>query len=57
LAIERLAARTLRTRNLTKPRIIGGDLNLPQADLKGDAEKASGSQACVNDLIWDHDYT
>ena len=39
LAIERLAARTLPTRNLTKQNIIGGDLNLPQADWKGDAEK------------------
>jgi len=34
LAIERLAARTLPTRNLTKRSIIG-DLNLPQADWKG----------------------
>jgi len=39
LAIERLAAHTLPTRNLTKQNIIGGDLNLPQADWKGDAEK------------------
>ena len=39
LAIERFAARTLPTRNFTKRSIIGGDLNLPQADWKGDAEK------------------
>ena len=32
LAIERLAARTLPTRILTKRNIVGGDLNLPQAD-------------------------
>jgi len=45
LAIERLAARTLLTQNLTKRSIIGGDLNLPQADWKG--KKASGFQAPV----------
>ena len=39
LAIERLTARSLPTRNLTKRSIIGGDLNLPQADWKGNAEK------------------
>jgi len=44
-AIEKLAARTLPTRNLTKRCIIGGDWNLPQADWKGDAEKANGFQA------------
>ena len=57
LAIERLAARTLPTRNLTKRSIIGGDFNLPQADWKGDAEKAKGFQACVNNLVWDNGYT
>jgi hypothetical protein len=41
LAIERLAGRTLVTRNLTKRSIIGGDLNLPQAIWNWDAEKAS----------------
>jgi hypothetical protein len=44
LAIERSAARTLPTRNLTKRSILGGDLNLPQAFWKGDEEKASGFQ-------------
>jgi hypothetical protein len=34
------AARTLHIRNLTKRSIIGGDLNLPQADWKGGAVKA-----------------
>ena len=52
LAIERLAVRTLPTRNLTKQSIIGGDLNLPQADWKGDAEKANRFQAVVNNLVW-----
>ena len=57
LAIERFAARTLPTRNFTKRSIIGGDLNLPQADWKGDAEKANGFQAFVNNLVWDNSYT
>jgi hypothetical protein len=57
LAIERLAARTLTTRNVTKRSIVGGDLNLPLANWKGDAEKASGFQACVNNLVWDNGFT
>ena len=57
LAIERLIARTSPSRNLTKRSIIGSDLNLPQADWKGDAEKASGMQAFVNSLVWDSGYT
>ena len=44
LAIKRSTARTLPTRNLTKRSIIGGDLNIPQADWKGDPEKAIGFQ-------------
>jgi hypothetical protein len=40
--IERLATRNLPTRNLTKRKVTGGDLNLPQADWEVDAEKASG---------------
>jgi hypothetical protein len=47
LTIERLVARNLPTRNLTKRRIIGRDLNLPQTDWKGDREKVSGFQAFV----------
>ena len=57
LAIERLAARTLPTRNLMKQSIIGDDLNLPQADWKGDAEKVRGFQAFVNSAVWDNGYT
>ena len=57
LAIERLAARTLSTRDLNKRSIIGGDWNFPQTDWKGDAEKAIGFQAFVNNLIWDNVYT
>jgi hypothetical protein len=48
LTIERLATHTIPKRNLTERSIIGGDMNLPRADWKGDAEKASGFQACVN---------
>ena len=57
LAIERVAAHILPTRNLTKRNIIGGDLNLPQADWKRDAEKAGGFEAFVNSLVWDNGYT
>jgi hypothetical protein len=46
LAIERLAACTQITQDAVK-RIIGGDLNLPQADWNGDVEKTSGFQASV----------
>ena len=58
LAIESIAARTLvRTRNLTKRSFIGDDLNLPQADCKGGAGKASGFEVFVNNLVWDNGYT
>jgi len=57
LAIEKLAAHTLPTRNLTKRGIIVGNLNLSQAVWKGDAKKASGFQACVDSLVWDNGYT
>jgi len=32
-------------------------LNLPQADWKGNAGKARGFQAIVNNLLWDNGYT
>jgi hypothetical protein len=57
LAIERLAARTLLTRNSTKRSIIGGDLNLSQTNWNGDAWKTSGFQAFVNKLVWENGYT
>jgi hypothetical protein len=57
LAVEGLAARASATLNLTKRSIIGGDLNLIQAIQNEDAEKASGFQAFVNDLVWDNRYT
>jgi len=42
LMIERLASHNLHSRNLTKRSIMGGYLNLRQADWKLNAEKASG---------------
>ena len=57
LAIEKLATRIVPTRNLTKHIIIGGDLNLHQADWIGGAEKADGFQACENSSVWDNGYT
>ena len=55
--LERLAACTILPRNVTKRSIIGGDLNLPRAEWKGDAEKTSGFQAMVNKLVWENGYT
>ena len=57
LAVERLTARNLPTQNLTKRSIISGDFNLSQADWRVDAEKASGFQAFVNNLVWNNGYT
>jgi len=57
LAIEKLAARNLPTRNLTKRSIIGSVLKLPQAEWKGDAGKASGFQTNVNNLVLVNSYT
>jgi hypothetical protein len=55
--IEKLAARTGFLGNSTKQSIIGGDLNLPQVDWKGVAGGASLSQAFINRLVWDNEYT
>jgi hypothetical protein len=52
-----LAASTLLTRNSVKRSIIGGDLNLPQANWNGDAGKTSGIQVFVNKLVWENGYT
>jgi hypothetical protein len=57
LAIQRLAARTLPTRDLTKRSIIGGNLNLPKAVWNGDVEEASRFQVLVNSLVRDNGYT
>jgi hypothetical protein len=55
--IERLAAPTGYSRNSTKRSIIGGDLNLSQADWNGSAEGTSGNQALINRLVWEKGYT
>ena len=47
--IESLAARTDYVGNSTTPSIIGGDLNLPYADWKGNAAGNSGTQALI---VW-----
>ena len=56
-AIERLAARNLPTRNITKRSIISSDLNLTQLEWKSDAEKVSGFQTIVDNFVWDNGYT
>jgi len=56
LAIERLAACNLPTRKLTKRSIIGSYLNLTQVEWKSDAEKASGFQTIVDNLVLDNGY-
>jgi len=55
--IERLAARTGFTGNPTKRSIIGGDLNLPNADWNGNAGGNSGTQALINSLVWENGYS
>ena len=55
--IEKLAAQTGFPGNSMKHSIIGGDLNLPQVNLKGIAESGSVAQAFINRLVWDNGYT
>lgn len=55
--LERLAARTGSTRICTKRSIIGGDLNLPYAEWKGNAGGNSGTQVLVNSLVWENGYS
>jgi hypothetical protein len=55
--IEILAARTDYLGKSTKRSIIGEDFNLPSADWNGNAECTSGSQAFVNRLVWENEYT
>jgi hypothetical protein len=56
-AIERIAAQTGSTGNCTKRSIIGGDLNLPHLDWKGNVGGNSGTQSIINNLIWENDYS
>jgi len=55
--IEMLTARTGFPLNSTKPSIIGGDLNLPYADWIRNAVGNSGSQALMNNLVWENGYS
>jgi hypothetical protein len=57
--VERLTARTGSTRNCTKRSIIGGDLNLPFVDWKGNAGGNSETRALINtrSLVWENGYS
>jgi hypothetical protein len=55
--IEWLAVPTVFLGNSMKRSIIGGDLNLDQAEWKGFAEGTSVTQAFMNRLVWDNGYT
>jgi len=54
---RKISSPTLPMRIFSKLSIIGGDLNLLQADWQVDTEKASGFQAFVNNLVWVNGYT
>jgi hypothetical protein len=56
-AIEKLVVRTEFSGNSTKRSIIGGDLNLPCVDWKGNASSNSGAQALINSLVWENGFT
>src|SRR5215475_7593352 len=55
-AIERLAVRSGAGRNGTMRSIIGGDLNLPNVDWRGNVGGNSAAQAPINSLIWENDF-
>jgi len=55
--IERLATRASSLGNSIKRSIIGGDLNLPQANWKGTADSSSAAQTFINRLVWDNGCT
>jgi len=55
--VERLATQTGCTGNSTKNSIIGGDLNLPYTDWIGNAGGNSGTQALINNLVWENGYS
>jgi hypothetical protein len=54
--IERLADRTGFSGSSTKRGIIGGYLNLPNADWNGNAGRNSGNQALIKSLVWEIGY-
>ena len=55
-AIEKLVAWTGDGRNVKKRSIIGGDLNLPNVDWRGNVGGNSVAQALINRLIWENDF-
>ena len=57
MAVERLISHISLMRNLARRSIIGGDLNLPDANWAGDAGKENGFQMLVNKLICENGYT
>jgi hypothetical protein len=56
-AIKRLGARTGYTGNCTKRSIIGGDLNLPYADLNGHVGGNNETQALINSFVRENGYS
>jgi hypothetical protein len=55
--IERLADRTGFSGNSTKRSIIGGGLNLPNAERNGNTGGNNGTQALINSLVWENEYS
>ena len=55
--LEELADWTGYVGRTTKCSIIGGDLNLSDADWNGHAEKSRGTQVFLNRLVWENGYT
>jgi len=55
--MERLATWTGFTGNSTKHSIIGGYLNLPYTDWNGSAGGNSGTEALINNLVWENGYS
>ena len=53
-AVDRLAARTGYTGNSTKRSIIVGNVILPYADWNGKAGGNKGTQALINNLVWEN---
>jgi hypothetical protein len=54
--IQRLVARTAYTGNSTKRSISGANLILPYADWNGNAGGNGGTQAFINNLVWENGF-
>jgi hypothetical protein len=55
--IETSADQTGFSGKSTKRSIVGGDLNLPNADWNGNAVGNIGTQALINSLVWENGYS